>query len=94
MSTRVDVAIIGGGIAGLAVPIGCGRRSVADGRLFEASDRSGGKVQTERLSTTTAASWSRLGRTVAWPGNRGRMIWRIELGLADDLTPIQPDRPG
>ena len=52
MITRVDFAVIGGGLAGLCVADRL-RRDAPDltVRVYEASDRPGGKLLTERIET-------------------------------------------
>jgi protoporphyrinogen/coproporphyrinogen III oxidase len=86
---RLDVVVIGGGLAGLTVAyrLKTGRRDLRIG-VFEASDRIGGKVQTRIVEHEA-------GRFVVEQGPDSFLTQKpwardlaIELGLEDALVPI------
>lgn len=85
----MDVAIVGGGFAGLAVAYALTKRHPAlDWHLFEASDRLGGKVKTERIvhqdgEFLVEAGPDAMLTTKPW----GRDL-AVELGLGQRLLPI------
>ena len=86
---RVDVAIIGAGIAGLSLADRLRSRAPQlSVRLFEASDRPGGKIRTERVEFDD-------GRFIVESGPDAILAqkpWALELvsdlGLSDELIPI------
>lgn len=76
-TAEVDVAIVGAGVAGLAVAA----TLVAEGRsvvVFEARDRIGGRL----LSHSSPAGRLDLGATWFWPGERRVAQLVADLGLA------------
>ena len=86
---RVDVAIIGAGIAGLALAERL--RSHAPEltvRLFEASDRPGGKIRTERIDFDDGRFIIEAGPDAILAQKRWALDLISELGLRDQLIPI------
>src|SRR5688572_11069929 len=89
MTTRVDVAIVGGGIAGLCVADRLRRESPdVVVRVYEASDRAGGKLLTERIELDDGRFIVEAGPD-AWLAQKP---WASELvddlGLTDQVIPI------
>ncbi len=89
---HLDVAIVGGGISGLAAAFRLGAHQASAGpllvRLFEASDRLGGTIQTERLEV------EQQGDCVCEAGPDSMVTTKPaaielcrELGLGDALAP-------
>lgn len=93
--SRVDVAIIGGGIAGLV----CAYRlrqcapdlSIA---LFEASERLGGKALTERIETDAGTFIVEAGPDSLLTQKPWGLELVKELGLSDEVVPINSISPG
>ena len=89
MMEQIDVAIIGAGIAGLSLADRLRSRAPElSVRLFEASDRPGGKIRTERVESDD-------GRFIVESGPDAilaQKTWALdlisELGLSDELIPI------
>ena len=86
---RVDVAIVGGGIAGLCVADRLMRQAPdLTCRVYEASDRAGGKVLTEFVETDDGRFLVEAGPD-AWLAQQPWAMELIdELGLGDDVIPI------
>jgi protoporphyrinogen oxidase len=89
MTTRVDVAIVGGGIAGLCVADRLRRESPdVVVRVYEASDRAGGKLLTERIELDDGRFIVEAGPD-AWLAQKPWASELVkELGLADQVIPI------
>ena len=84
-----DVAIVGGGIAGLSVAY----RLICDApwlrvALFEATDRIGGKVLTERVETEHGSFIVEAGPDAYLAQKPWARDLAIELGLGDEIIPI------
>ena len=89
MITRVAVAVVGGGLAGLCVADRL-RRDAPDltVRVYEASDRPGGKLLSERIETGDGVFLVEAGAD-AWLAQK---LWASELveelGLSGEVIPI------
>ncbi|MEY4763346.1 MAG: hypothetical protein RI907_19 [Pseudomonadota bacterium] len=82
----LDVAIVGGGLCGLALAHSLQAAKGLNWALFEARDRLGGRVLTARSPAGTPVD---LGATWFWPGHQPNVTRLVEaLGLA---TLPQPD---
>lgn len=77
---NTDVAIIGGGLAGLAVADALQRRGV-DFRLIEARDRFGGRILSTTVTVGAQAVALDLGPAWFWPGQRRVADLADRLGL-------------
>jgi protoporphyrinogen/coproporphyrinogen III oxidase len=86
---RVDVAIIGAGIAGLALAERLRTRAPElTVRLFEASDRPGGKIRTERIAFDGGRFIVESGPDAILAQKPWALDLIAELGLSDQLIPI------
>jgi len=72
-----SVAVVGGGLAGLAVAEGLARAG-GDVHLFEARDRVGGRI----LSRAAASGWFDLGPAWIWPHNARMLGLAARLGVS------------
>jgi oxygen-dependent protoporphyrinogen oxidase len=87
---RIDVAIIGGGIAGLSVADRL--RSHAPElsvRVLEASDRPGGKIRTERIEFDDGRFIVEAGPDALLAQKPSAMELVADLGLSDQVIPIE-----
>jgi oxygen-dependent protoporphyrinogen oxidase len=86
---RVDVAIIGAGIAGLALADRLRTHAPElTVRLFEASDRPGGKIRTERIQLDDGSFIVESGPDAILAQKPWALDLISELGLSDQLIPI------
>ena len=86
---RIDVAIIGAGIAGLALADRlCTRAPELTARLFEASDRPGGKIRTERIALDNGNFIVESGPDAILAQKPWALDLIAELGLSDQLISI------
>jgi oxygen-dependent protoporphyrinogen oxidase len=89
MMERVDVAIIGAGIAGLALADRLHTQAPElTVRLFEASDRPGGKIRTERFAFDDGCFIVESGPDAILAQKPWALDLIAELGLSDQLIPI------
>jgi oxygen-dependent protoporphyrinogen oxidase len=89
MSESVDVAIVGGGIAGLTVAWQLQRqRPDLNIAVLEASDRPGGRIRTEIIDHDAGQFVIELGPDAMLSTKPSARELCIELGLQDELIPV------